>query len=164
MSSVTRITFMVLGVVVGAIVVFYVYIGRVSIVERKAEVRIGGQTVIVDVAKTEKDRARGLSGRTKIGINEGMLFLFPNEGRYPFWMKDMRVPIDILWIREGRIVGVEEMVYPEQNISPEMLTLYTSPLPVDKVLELAGGRFHILRARIGNVVRIRPLVGGSALP
>lgn len=54
--------------------------------------------VDVDIAKSDLERSRGLSGRRYLGDYEGMLFIFENEVNSPFWMKDMLIPLDILFI------------------------------------------------------------------
>src|SRR3954471_24776165 len=53
------------------------------------EVKLGSTTIQVDISDTEALREQGLSGRTSLAENEGMLFVFPTPGPYGFWMKDM---------------------------------------------------------------------------
>jgi len=161
MSSIARVTLMVLGIVAGAAIVIYFYFGRISVIEHKVEVKIARQTIIADVVKTEKDRTRGLGDREMIGINEGMLFLFDKEGEYGFWMKDMEFPIDILWIKGNTIVGFEEMVDPQRGAEDYELRLYYPPTAIDKVLELSAGRVRLLHTRVGDEIFIRPLVRQS---
>ena len=61
-----------------------------------------------EIATTTKEQEKGLSGRTIIDDNYGMLFVFPQDGPYGFWMKDMSVPIDIMWLSDnGTIVSIE---------------------------------------------------------
>lgn len=72
----------------------------------------------IEVADTSATREQGLSGRTQLGEDYGMLFIFPYADRYGFWMKDMTLTIDIIWMNEdGRIITIEENVpadsYPE---------------------------------------------------
>ncbi|MFZ1987603.1 MAG: DUF192 domain-containing protein [Minisyncoccia bacterium] len=64
-----------------------------------------------EVSDTPPKQQKGLSGRASIPANYGMLFVFPKNDRYGFWMKDMLTPIDILWLSDnGTIVGVERAV------------------------------------------------------
>lgn len=68
----------------------------------------------IELADTPEKREQGLSGRRDIPSRYGMLFVFPEAGRYGFWMKDMFVPIDILWLAEdGTILGIEESLSPD---------------------------------------------------
>lgn len=65
--------------------------------------------IYVQLANTEETRELGLSYRTSIGDNEGMLFVFDKPDNYGFWMKDMNFPIDMVWFSEsGQVVHTEE--------------------------------------------------------
>ncbi|MFQ6027549.1 MAG: DUF192 domain-containing protein [Dehalococcoidia bacterium] len=70
-------------------------------------VNIGDATFTVDLATTAEQRARGLSGRDPLAPGTGMLFVFPAESRFVFWMKEMRFPLDIVWINaECQVVDI----------------------------------------------------------
>lgn len=98
-------------------------------------VRIGGVEVSVTVASTPDARSQGLSGRSGLAQNEGMLFVFPEDGLYSFWMKDMRFSIDILWLSgDGTVVHIEENVDPGSYPAT-----YTSTTPARYVLEVPAG-------------------------
>lgn len=89
----------------------------------------------VDVADTEKLRTLGLSGRNSLCPSCGMLFKFDRPSRYGFWMKDMKFPIDIVWINaEKRIIGVENSASPDSYP-----TVFYPTEPVLYVLELPAG-------------------------
>lgn len=67
----------------------------------------GGVSLKIEYATTEPARERGLGGRTNIPNDYGMLFIFPNDEKYGFWMKDMIVPIDIFWLNDkGQVVSM----------------------------------------------------------
>jgi len=77
-------------------------------------VHIAGQDIKVDLALTEAQREQGLSGRQSLNENEGMLFVFDSPGNYPFWMKDMNFPIDIIWLSEdGSVIYIKKNALPE---------------------------------------------------
>jgi len=90
--------------------------------------------ILVTVADTEIKRERGLSGRNELKENEGMLFVFKSLDISGFWMKDMKFSIDIVWIRENKIVSIEKNVSP--NSFPNVF--YPSE-PASLVLELPSG-------------------------
>src|SRR6185436_18462817 len=73
-----------------------------------SKVRIGDNVFSVEIAETPETRAQGLGDRASIGANNGMLFLFDAPGNYGFWMKDMRFSIDIMWIKDNKVVGFAE--------------------------------------------------------
>lgn len=148
----------ILGMVLVAGAMSIPYLQSLDTAESKAEVKIGDQFIIADVAKDAPARERGLGGRKSIGINEGMLFVFEEPARHPFWMKYMRFPIDIIWISEQDvIVGITENVLPEPGAAESELRNYYPPVPVLRVLEVAAGRTKLFKAGIGSAISIRPL-------
>src|SRR3989338_7198368 len=66
---------------------------------------IEGETFKIEIADTIQSHGRGLSGRAGLGADEGMYFVFPFRARYGFWMKGMKFPIDIVWIKNNSILG-----------------------------------------------------------
>lgn len=165
MSAVIKLFMVVFGVVIAVSAIGVPYFSSLFSLENKGEVKLGEQIIVVDIVKDANARAKGLGGRESLGVNEGMLFLFDEAAYYPFWMKDMRFPIDIVWIAGNTIVGFEERVPPEPGMLDRELTNYVPPVPVDKVLELAAGRVRLLRAEAGDTVKIRRLIaGGARLP
>jgi len=165
MGATGKILVVVLSVCAVVAVVAVVAVLSVPRIENVApavarfEVAINNQTIIVELVSTPEQMARGLGGRDRIGINEGMLFSFAASGIYPFWMKDMRFPIDIVWIRDGRIVGVTERIDPQIGAPDVELRSYPPPEPVTQVLELAAGRVRLLHAAPGMPVAVRSLLG-----
>jgi uncharacterized membrane protein (UPF0127 family) len=99
-------------------------------------VRVGGEPVRAEIAAGRRARARGLAGRSALAAAEGMLFVFPSEGRRDFWMRGVEFPIDMIWIRGDRVVGVTPNARPASQTG---LRLYPSAGPVDRVLEVRAG-------------------------
>ncbi len=107
---------------------------------------LGGEALLLEVADTDALRAQGLSGHKPFAPNEGMLFVFPIEGKHSFWMKDMLFPIDILWLdNDYRIVDVKEKATPESY--PES---FTPSVPALYVLELSAGFFEAHKLKKGD--------------
>ena len=96
-----------------------------------------GKAVTAELAVTDAERARGLMFRKRIEADQGMLFVFEEEGVYPFWMKNTLVPLDILWLgRDRRIVHIAADVPPcEADPCPS----YGPGAPALFVLELKAG-------------------------
>jgi hypothetical protein len=69
--------------------------------------------VRVELASTDEQRSRGLMDRDKLSDDAGMLFIFSEEDFYSFWMKNMRIPLDVVWIsREKKVVDITSSVLP----------------------------------------------------
>ncbi len=162
MSGFLKALIVLLGVAIGVSLVTIPYVEEVGKVQKKAEVKINNQYITADIAKDETTRDKGLGGRSSLGVNEGMLFLFPQAGQYGFWMKDMLIPIDLIWIYQGKIVGFEQNMQPPVPGTPDnALQQYLPPSPVDEVLELHAGRVSLLQAAVGDQVFIKPLIPTS---
>lgn len=117
----------------------------------KGSVRIGTDIMLdVDVADTVVRHERGLSGRQYLDDDEGMLFLLGTKQRYTFWMKGMVMPIDILWIDEGKVVDISADV-PVPDADGHLET-YTPAVPVDTVLEVSAGFAELHGVTIGASV------------
>ncbi len=161
-QAIARFSIFSLGILIAATLVSIPYLKSLNVVKDKAEVRIRDQIIIADMAYTPQTRERGLGGRNGMNINEGMLFVFDEPGVYPFWMKDMKFPIDIIWINDqNEIIGITEAVDPQVGAPEAELASYNPPAPVKRALEVRSGRAKLLRATVGDSVRIRPLVQES---
>jgi uncharacterized membrane protein (UPF0127 family) len=105
-------------------------------------------SVRVGFATTEEERNAGLGGKDGMAIDEGLLFTFDEPGVYGFWMKDMKFPIDFVWIAADKsVVGVTP------NISPESYPEAFYPdAPVKYVLEINSGRASTLGISSGTIL------------
>ncbi len=96
-----RSTLMILSLCVAVSVAWFFW--RPS----QPQVCAGDFCVQVEVVSQKPQMMRGLQGRESLGPLEGMLFIFKEEGLHRFWMKDMKMPIDIIWLdRFGRITSM----------------------------------------------------------
>lgn len=69
----------------------------------------GDVSVQVEVAWSEHERAKGLKGRESLGKDQGMWFVFDNDGDYKFWMEGMNFNLDMVFVNsDGEIVGMVE--------------------------------------------------------
>jgi uncharacterized membrane protein (UPF0127 family) len=109
-----------------------------------------------EVVSTQATQERGLGGRTSIPENYGMLFVFKQSSKVGFWMKDMRVPIDIVWLSDnGTILGIEDSLLP--NTYPKAVY---PPAPVKLVLETKAGEMRRRGWSVGTKIPL-PLPYGS---
>ena len=126
-------------------------------------VRIGGEaTYSVDMAVTEPERRQGLSGREFMAQDAGMLFVFEDEQPRQFWMKDMRFPLDIIWIDgQCRLVGVSaDVPTPPPNADDADIPRAPSNLPARYVLELNAGEWARAALSEGDLIEfLGPIAG-----
>jgi len=109
----------------------------------------GRVNLTVEVARTSAEQIRGLSGRPDLKPGHGMLFVYDRPQSVGIWMKDMRFPLDILWIRGSRIVKIEKQAPPLDPQGPERIYTATA----DLVLEVPAGFTDHRRIRVGDTVR-----------
>jgi uncharacterized membrane protein (UPF0127 family) len=115
-----------------------------------AQIGISGQIFDVELPKNPDAFAKGLGGRPCITASEGMLFSFKQPGRYPFWMKGMKFPIDIIWIGADHKVAAVEVdekpsSYPDKFVNQK---------PAQYVLEIKANLSKELNINIGTPVTL----------
>ncbi len=116
------------------------------------EVQIKNKIIKVEVADDNKEKEKGLSGRKSLKESSGMLFMFDVSGDYIFWMKDMKIPIDIIWINENLYI-----VHIEEGVIPETYPItFKSPSMSKYVLEVSAGFSSKNNFKVGDRVEFRP--------
>lgn len=126
--------------------IFFVFIILVAVViilqkflfinDQTIKIKIGDSIFTAEIVKTDAQKTKGLSGRSHLDAGKGMLFIFNEPDFYSFWMKDMKFPIDIIWMRDNEIIGFVENVPPDNSSSPK---IYSPSKLVNKVLEIPAG-------------------------
>jgi len=115
-----------------------------------AEVEIADQTLGLEVAETPQQQAVGLMARESLPDDRGMLFPFEPARPVNFWMKNVLIPLDMVFIHGGEVVAISNDVPPcEGDPCP---TYGPSRQPVDYVLELRGGRAAELDLETGDAI------------
>ncbi len=75
--------------------------------------KIKENSVFLEIANSEEERIKGLSGRQDLPRDTGLLFTFDEAGFPGIWMKDMNFSIDILWLDENfKVVDILEEASP----------------------------------------------------
>lgn len=111
-------------------------------------VEIGGKRYTVEIADDDTERARGLMFRDTLADGTGMLFIHEAEEPQAYWMKNTRIPLDILYFDEGR-----KLVTQQRNVPPcsagDACPSYPSDQPARFVLELNAGEAERLKLQDG---------------
>lgn len=111
-------------------------------------VHLASTTIYAISVETEADRQKGLGGSDGLAPDEGMLFVYETEGRYAFWMKDMRYTIDIIWITaSGTVAGLWE-----NAATSSYPRAYAPRTPAQYVLEVPAGFVETHGIKIGDTV------------
>ncbi|OGY42913.1 MAG: hypothetical protein A2Y67_03525 [Candidatus Buchananbacteria bacterium RBG_13_39_9] len=119
----------------------------------KGKVSIRGTSISVEVAQTPEQLAKGLSGRSGLGANNGMLFAFKDSRYRNFWMNDLKFPLDIIWIADDTIIGIEANV-PAPLKDQQNLPIYKSPSEANYVLEVNAGFAEKHNFNVGDNIQI----------
>lgn len=114
-------------------------------------ISVNGHKFNIQVADDKNERAHGLSGTDQLGENEGMLFVFPAAGKYFFWMKDMKLPLDFIWINGNAVIETTENV-PQPASGNQQLDTFSAKEPFDKVLEVNAGTVKRFSIKTGDIV------------
>ncbi len=112
----------------------------------KVALSVAGQSLTVEVARTEAQRERGLMERRDLGPRDGMIFVFDRDDHLTFWMKDTPTPLSIAFIStEGRILQIEDM-------QPFSEAVIRSTFSARYALEMKQGAFGALGIKAGDTI------------
>ena len=111
-----------------------------------------GQRFTVELATTPDKQALGLMFRDSMAEDHGMLFLFPAESRRSFWMKNTRIPLDILYFDSD--LALVSVAADAQPCRSARCPSYPSEGAAQYVLELNAGKAAELGVRPGDVLEL----------
>lgn len=103
-------------------------------------VKIKEKTFNVSLAKSKEQLMVGLSKTNKLDENKGMLFIFDKKDYHAFWMKDMKFPIDIIFIDDTKVVDIAHAAQPlKEGESVLGSQIYKPQKKANRVLEINSG-------------------------
>ena len=137
-------------ILIGLVIMMIFIIIFLSYNQEKTEVCFEENCFLVELAKTDVEKERGLIFRKSLENNRGMLFIFNEEGGYNFWMKNTLITLDIIWINSEK-----EVVYIEHRAEPcsETCESITPGVNSQFVLEINGDIAKKLNINIGDLAR-----------
>ena len=131
-----------------ALLFFPLTAGATGTIDAVIFTKQGERPLRLELATTPEEREQGLMNRSNLAPNDGMLFVFPTANRVAFWMKDTKLPLDMLFI--GPLMDI---IHIEADTVPYSLTHHNSPNPTQAVIELDGGRAAKDGIAEGDMVR-----------
>jgi hypothetical protein len=108
----------------------------------------------LEVARTPQQQSWGLMGRPPLATLRGMWFPYPQPQPLKFWMHRTPAPLDMLFLRKGKVIAIEAAAQPCPRLPCRS---YGPDEPADGVVELAAGQAEALGIRVGSPALIRPL-------
>jgi uncharacterized membrane protein (UPF0127 family) len=112
-----------------------------SLQPNEREVKVpNGTTLVVELLTQPEDMARGMMYRDALPSDRGMLFAHNSPGRYPYWMHNVKIPLDIMWLDRNRtVVEINANTPPCDGKPAADCPAYGGKQESLFVLELAGG-------------------------
>lgn len=127
---------------------------------RVAATTPSGTTLVLEVARTTAERARGLMQRAEVPSGTGMIFFFETPARHSFWMFNCLVALDLVWLdAQGTVVDVEVAAPP---CPAEPCPSFAPSGAASIVIEVAANEAARLGLVPGARVLLAPVPGGSA--
>ena len=112
-----------------------------------------GQKVVAETMLREIDQMRGMMFRDSLAKDRGMLFVHPADGTYSYWMYQVRIPLDIIWMNHDRqIVEISANTPPCPSKAAHECPSFGGHERAHYVLELAGGGAALYGLRVGDTL------------
>jgi uncharacterized protein len=112
-----------------------------------------GKTVTAETMVQNVDQMRGMMFRESLAKDRGMLFIHPQEGNVPYWMYQVRIPLDIIWMdHQRRIVEISANTPACTSKSSRDCPSYGGHEKARYVLELAGGGAAMYGLHVGDTL------------
>ena len=118
-------------------------------------VEVGGQRYSIEVSDDDAERARGLMFRDTMGSDQGMLFIHDAEEPQAYWMKNTKIPLDILYFDASRKLVAQQRDVPPCSLG-DACPSYPSDAPARYVLELNAGEAARLGLKDGTEMKFSP--------
>lgn len=127
---------------------------RPQYLEIEASTTINGTTINLEVADTPQELSKGLKFRKELPQNRGMIFdLGKRHENVPFWMHQVKIPLDIIYLDNGIITHIAANSPPCNATNPEECPIYKAP-SATHVIELNAGLAAKLNLQVGDTIQI----------
>ncbi|HLO50565.1 MAG TPA: DUF192 domain-containing protein [Kamptonema sp.] len=126
-----------------------------------AQAKISNTVIKLEVTTTPEQQAMGLMYRTSLADDRGMLFSFNPPRSVAFWMKNCKISLDMIFLRDGVVRAIAANSPP---CTADPCPTYDPKTPVDQVIELRGGRARSLGVKVGDRINVEFLPSNTPTP
>lgn len=142
-ASSVSLAVIIIGII--AVVLASAIIFVSSSMQSRISLNVGDGIFTAKLAGTPSLRDKGLSGVTNLSHDQALILAYPSDGKWPIDMKNMKVPLDILWLNSDK-----KIVYIVKNASPDNIdTVFTPKTDARFVIELPAGSADNLSIKSG---------------
>lgn len=135
-----KAAFVLLAIIIGGTVLWW------QMDQDGSLLRLDGQSYHITVMRTDDELQKGLSGTDSLPAGQAMVFAFARDDTWAMWMKDMKYPIDMVWLNDDK-----EVVYSVKNAQPSSYPKRFQPnVAARYVIELPSGTIDKTDIRNGD--------------
>lgn len=120
-------------------------------IKKNIFITINNHSWTAETVATPDEQELGLSNRESLPADHGMYFVFDNTAERTFWMKNMKFPLDIIWIKDDEVAGVDYGAMPEGEMPT---SFYYSKGAINRVLEINKGEAMKYNIKKGDKIKI----------
>lgn len=148
MSGSLSVTLIISGVVL-IIGTTFLLLVLPNLIKPSTNLWLGDGIFDTDIALTKDARDKGLSDLSSIGANKAMLFAYPSENRWEVKVKDMKFPVDAVWLNIDK-----KVIYIVKHASSDDTdTVYRPEEPAKYIIEFSAGTVNSKAIGIGSVAK-----------
>ena len=114
-----------------------------------------GQKVFLEEAKSDRDKIRGLAQRDHLLTNTGMVFFYESPVEQAFWMRNVRFPLDIIFLKDGFVTKIYKNAQP---CTTDICKIYSSKGLTNEVIEVNAGFCKEHKVKKDSIIRVKELV------
>ena len=116
--------------------------------------KIGTTQIMTEVRRTEAEQELGLSWRSSMAPNEGMIFVYTSPQKVLYWMKGMQFPLDFIFGTHNKVVDIVKNI-PEPSTAHPVVRTVSPQVDVDMVIEVNAGWVASHQIKVGDEIKLQ---------
>ena len=135
------------------VILIFEFMGETSHTDYR-QLHIGTTQISVEIADDSGEQYQGLSGRSALANDTGMLFIYKQKANSNFWMKDMKFALDFVWIADNEVIQIDANIQPPATPQAEPVIIYPRAR-YNMVLEVPAGWVNSNNIKVGDQVELK---------